>query len=112
MTSARSRSSNSDSCTAPDSTSARMAGPRNALIQSSPAGSTSSRILASVSIPRSPTSTTRESPKRWRSFATCAPTVLGSAVLPANTSTDTGHPSRAHNNPNSICSLPRLPSRE
>ena len=36
---------------------------RNAPIQSSPAGETSSRMRASVSIPRSPTSTTRLRPK-------------------------------------------------
>ena len=51
-------------------------------------------MRASVSIPRSPTSTTRERAKRWRSFSMWTPTVLGSAVLPSNTSTATGHPSR------------------
>ena len=110
--STRSVSSNSESCTAPDSTSERTAGPRNALIQSSPAGFTSSRMRASVNIPRSPTNTTFENPKRRRSLSICAPTVAGSAVLPWNTSTATGRPSASHNSPNSICNLPRLPSRE
>ena len=67
-------SSNSDSCTAPASTSERIAGARRALIQSSPAGRTSSGSRPLVSIPRSPTSTTRDSPNRARSFSTCAPT--------------------------------------
>ena len=49
----------SPSCTAPASTSSRIAGARNALIQSKPAGLRSSRMRASVSMPRSPTSTTR-----------------------------------------------------
>ena len=67
--STRSVSSNSYSCSAPDSTSERTAGPRNALIQSSPAGLTSSRMRASVNIPRSPTSTTLENPKRRLSLS-------------------------------------------
>ena len=79
--SAKSVSSNIERCTAPELTSARIAGARNALIQSSPAGATSSPMRASVSIPRSPTSTTRERPKRQRSLSICAPTVWGSAVL-------------------------------
>ena len=58
--SARSVSSNIERCTAPELISSRIAGARTALIQSSPAGATSSRMRASVSIPRSPTSTTRE----------------------------------------------------
>ena len=57
-------SSNIERCTAPELTSARIAGARNVVIQSSPAGATSSRMRASVSIPRSPTSTTRSRPKR------------------------------------------------
>ena len=69
-------------------------------------------MRASVNIPRSPTSTTLENPKRRLSLSTCAPTVAGSAVLPSNTSTATGRPSASHSSPNSICSLPRLPSRE
>ena len=82
--SARSVSSIIERCTAPELISSRIAGARNALIQSSPAGATSSRKRASVSIPRSPTSTTRERAKRWRSFSMWTPTVLGSAVLPSN----------------------------
>ena len=39
---------------------------RTSAVQFKPAGFTSSRMRASVSMPRSPTSTTRCSPKRWR----------------------------------------------
>ena len=87
------------------------AGARNVVLQSSPAGATS-RMCASVSIPRSPTSTTRSRAKRRRSLSSYAPTVRGSAVLPSKTSTATGHPSRLHSSPNTICSFSRLPSRE
>jgi len=89
-----------------------LAGRLRALIQSRPAGFTSSRIRAWVSIPRPPTRTTFEREKRWRTVAICEASVVGSAVLPGNASTDTGHPSRSHNRLNSICSLLRLPSRE
>ena len=101
-----------DICTAPDSTRARIAEQRKAPIQFKPAGFTSSVMRASVSIARSPTSTTRASPKRSLSFSICTPTVIGSTVLPWNTSTATGAPWASHNSPNSICSLERLPSRE
>ena len=53
-----SRSSNSDICRAPASASSRIAGARNAVIQSSPAGAISASMRACVIIPRSPTSTT------------------------------------------------------
>ena len=52
--SARSRSSNSESWKAPVSSSARICGALNAVIQSSPAGLSSSPIRALVIIPRSP----------------------------------------------------------
>ncbi len=47
-------------------------------------------------MPRSPTSTTRERPKRVLSLLTWAASVIGSAVLPSNTSMATGSPSRVH----------------
>ena len=50
-------------------------------------------------MPRSPTSTTRLMPKRSLSFSTCELSVAGSAVLPSNTSTATGSPSRVHSSP-------------
>jgi hypothetical protein len=65
------------------------------VIQSTPAGCSSSLIRASVIMPRSPTRTTRRKPKRWRSLSIWVLSVLGSAVLPANTSTAIGQPSRA-----------------
>ena len=59
-----------------------------------------------------------DSVRRWMqqaercwTFFTCTPTVLGSAVLPANTSTATGQPSAAQSRPKTICCLPCLPSR-
>ena len=67
----------------------------------------SSRIRASVIMPRSPTSTTRESLKRWRSFLIWDPSVLGSAVFPSNTSTATGHPARLHKSQKTIWFLRR-----
>jgi hypothetical protein len=63
-----------------------------------------------VIMPRSPTSTTHESLKRWRSFSIWAPSVLGSAVFPPNTST--GHPARLHKRPKTICNFPLFSSRE
>ena len=45
-------------------------------------------------MPRSPTQAMRSMPKRSLSLATCAATVAGSAVLPVNTSTAIGQPSR------------------
>ncbi len=68
-------------------------------------------MRAPVSMPRSPTSTTRLSPKRLRILSTCAATVSGSPVEPSNTSTATGHPAAVHSNPNTICKVPRLQSR-
>jgi hypothetical protein len=56
------------------------------------AGPTSSRSLAAVSIPRSPTSTTRVRANRFLSLLTWLATVFGSPVLPSNTSMATGTP--------------------
>jgi len=61
---AMSLSSNSDICRAPPSSSALIAGARNAVIQSSPAGLISSLIRAWVITPRSSTRTTWSRPKR------------------------------------------------
>src|SRR6202040_2756046 len=54
--------------------------------------------------------TTRDKPKRSLSLSICADNVIGSAVLPSNTSPATGQPSAAHSRPQAICSLPFLPS--
>jgi hypothetical protein len=98
--SARSRSSNNDSCNGPSSlASFWTASLRRHEIQSIPAGSTSSRIRALVNIPRSPTSTTRSSAKRCFNLTIWAASVAGSAVLPSNTSTATGKPSRVQSRP-------------
>src|SRR5215472_587212 len=51
-------------------------------------------------------------PKRCLSLSTYAASVIGSAVLPANTLTATGQPPAAHSRPETICSLPFLASRE
>ena len=56
-------------------------------------GPTSSRSRAAVSMPRSPTSTTRVSPNRSLTLLTWVATVVGSPVLPSNTSMATGTPS-------------------
>ena len=69
-------------------------------------------MRASVSSPLSPTRTTRDSEKRPASFSTWEATAPGSAVLPSNTSAATGQPSRSQSRAKTICSLPRLPSRE
>jgi hypothetical protein len=68
-------------------------------------------MRALVIRPRSPTSTTRFSPKRFLILAICAASVFGSPTLPSNTSTAIGQPSTAHNSPKTICSLFSLPSR-
>ena len=72
----------------------------------------SSRMRALVIMPRSPINTISERPNRWRSLLTWVATVLGSEVLPANTSTATGHPEALVSRPKTICSLPDLSSRE
>src|SRR6201999_2259724 len=100
LISARSRSSNKDSCSGPfAAASCWIAGARRQEIQSRPAGFRSASIRAEVSMPRSPTSTTRERPKRCLSLLTWLVSVAGSAVLPSNTSTATGSPSRVHSRP-------------
>ena len=68
-------------------------------------------MRAVVSMPRSPATATRAMPNRDRSFATCADTVAGSPVLPGNTSTATGQPSREHSRPKVICILSFRPLR-
>ena len=65
-------------------------------------------MRASVSMPRSPTNTTRSRPKRRRRASICEGTVAGSAVEPSKTSTATGQPSRLHRRPNSIWSFAAL----
>ena len=104
VTSARSRSSNSDGITVPALTSLRMVGARSVVIQRSPSTPCrSSRMRAAVSIPRSPTSTTCCKPNRSRIFATWLVTVSGSTVEPSKTSTATGQPSAVHSSPKTIC---------
>ena len=83
----------------------------SAEIQSSVAGSRSSRMRAVVSMPLSPTSAILSIRNRFRTRADWLDTVVGSAVLPTNTSTATGHPSRAHSSPMVICFFPALPAR-
>ena len=68
--SARSWTSNRVSCSAPSRTSFLTYGARNAVIQSRPAGATSSRSRAAVSMPRSPTSTTFVIPNRSLTLVT------------------------------------------
>ena len=112
VTSAKSRSSNSDGVTVPALTSLRMVGARSVVIQRSPSTPCrSSRMRAAVSIPRSPTSTTCCKPNRSRIFATWLVTVSGSTVEPSKTSTATGQPSAVHSSPKTICNVPFLPSR-
>ena len=76
-----------------------MAGARSAVIQSRPAGSSSSLMRALVIIPLSPTSTTWDRPKRCFTFPICADNVAGSAVLPAKVSMATGIPSAVVSSP-------------
>ena len=91
--SARSWTSNRESCRSPSRASFLTWGARSAVIQSSPPGRTSSRSRAAVSMPRSPTSTTRVMPNRSLTLVTWLATVVGSPVFPANTSIATGMPS-------------------
>src|SRR6516165_1590264 len=49
--------------------------------------------------------------QKVRTFCTCGASVVGSPVLPSNTSTATGHPSALHRSPKTICSLWPFPSR-
>ena len=112
VTSARSRSSNNDGVTVPAASSLRIIGARSVVIQRRPSTPARSlRMRAAVSMPRSPTSTTRCKPKRVRIFSTWQATVLGSDVEPSKTSTASGQPSAVHNRPKTICNVPGLPSR-
>ncbi len=65
-------------------------------------------MRAVVIMPRSPTSATCPTPKRRRILSTREATVVGSAVLPGNTSTATGQPSAAQSRPQVIWRLPYL----
>jgi hypothetical protein len=96
---AMSRWSNSVSCTAPLFSRSLIAAARNEVIQSRPAALMSELMRASVIMPRSPTSTTRSRPKRCFSFSICGASVVGSPVLPSNTSIATGQPSGAQSRP-------------
>jgi hypothetical protein len=87
-----SRVSNSVSCKVPLFSRSLIAGPRNAVIQSRPADLMSSVRRASVIMPRSPTSTTWLRPKRCLSLSICGVSVVGSPVLPSNTSMAIGQP--------------------
>ena len=69
-------SSKREGWTVPSSSSALICGARSAVTQSSWAGATSSRSLAAVSTPLSPTRQTQLSPKRRRSLPTWGATVL------------------------------------
>ena len=81
------------------STRALICGVRNAVIQSSWAGRSSLWMRALVSMPRSPTRDTRVNPNRVLSLVIWAVRVLGSAVLPSNTSMATGTPAVVHSSP-------------
>ena len=63
-------------------------------------------------MPRSPTMTMSDNPKRSLTLVTAATNALGSPVLPANTSTATGRPSPSVINPYSIWDFPALRSLE
>src|SRR5258708_6179610 len=78
---AMSRSSNNDICKAELSASALMAGARNAVIQSRPAGAISASRRACVIIPRSPTSTTCVSAKRLLILSICERARIGGVAL-------------------------------
>lgn len=85
---------------------------RSVVIQYIACGRSTCSMRALVSMPRSPTQATRAMPKRALSLLTCAATVAGSAVLPANTSTAIGTPCAVQIRPKTICASSRLPSRE
>jgi hypothetical protein len=94
-----SRWSNSESCNVALSSSALIVGARSAVIPSRPADLMSSVMRAWVIMPRSLTRTTWSRWKRYLSLVTCAARVIGSAVLPSNTSMATGQPSGAQSRP-------------
>jgi len=69
-------------------------------------------MRAEVSMPRSPTQAIAEMPNRSLTLLTWEATVLGSPVLPANTSTQMGTPSAVQTSPKTICGSSCLLSRE
>ena len=69
-----------------------IAGARSAVIESRPAGRSVRSIRALVNRLRSPTITTRCSPKRCFSSSICTDSVTGSAVSPSKALTATGQP--------------------
>jgi hypothetical protein len=72
----------------------------------------SSLIRAVVSIPRSPTKISSFIPNLSRTTEIASAQDLESDVFPGNTRTATGLPSASVSSPYSICSVPRLRSRE
>ena len=100
LISARSRSSKRPSWSEPSSTRPRMAGALKALIQSMPPRSRRRSMRALVSMPRSPASTKRSSPKRPWSASSRSSRVAGSAVFPGKASTLRGRPSASSTRPN------------
>src|ERR1019366_5701163 len=108
LISARSCSSNSDSCSGPSpAMSFLMAGWRRQVIHAIPSSFRRSLIRAEVIIPRSPTMITFCRENVPRTASTASGNAFGSAVLPANTRTATGRPSLSVSSPYSICGLPR-----
>jgi hypothetical protein len=98
--SAKSRSSNSESCNGPSPRAkAWICGARRHVIQSRLETLRSSRILVAVIMPRSPTNTTRLIPKRNFILSIWDFSVVGSALLPSNTSIAIGSPSRVQSSP-------------
>ena len=68
-------------------------------------------MRASVIMPLSPTTTTRSTPKRSRTFLICELKVAESATPPLKTSTATGQPSPLVSSPHSIWGKRLFPSR-
>ena len=94
LISARSCSSNRDSCSGPSSAmSFLIAGWRRQVIHAIPSSSRRSLIRAVVIIPRSPTMIIFSRANFCRTALTASGKAFGSAVLPANTRTATGRPS-------------------
>ena len=103
----------SDICSGPPSSASfLMAGARRQVSHAIPGISFRALIRALVIIPRSPTMTASVMPNFSRSISTASMKAVGSAVLPGNTRTAAGRPSKSVSSPYSICCLPRLPSRE
>ena len=87
-------------------------GARSAVTHPKPPVSLSTATRAEVIMPRSPTKTTRLSPKRALVASTISTKPFGSEVLPGKTSIVTGRPSLVVTTPYSTWRLARLPSRE